>query len=166
MCDTERERESAKPNRCVLTQQRTATHCNKHTATHLHKMYISTSDTPTHLWETHLCVTARHCNTLQHTLQHTHCNILQHTATHCTSLNPKPEILQPVHGNHDTPVCHNNALQHTATHTLQHTVRHDTPVCHCNTLQHKHCNSRACVCGTATHCNINTATHVSVSVSV
>jgi len=120
MCDTERERESAKPNRCVLTQQRTATHCNKHTATHLHKMYISKFYTPTHLWETHLCVTARHCNT--HTA--THCNTLQHTV-HLYIRHPNPFM-------GDTPVCDCKALQHTATHTATHTLQHTAT--HCNTL--------------------------------
>ena len=68
------------------------------------------------------CLTATHCNILQHTAAH--CSTLQHIAAHC------------------------NTLQHTATHcnTLQHTAAHYSTLQHttapCSTLQHTaaHCN--------------------------
>jgi len=60
-----------------------------------------------------------HCNTLQHTLQHTatHCNTLQHNATHCNTL-------QQTATHYGTLAPHCTTLQHTATHcnTLQHTA--------------------------------------------
>jgi len=83
--------------------------------------------------------TATHCNTLQHTLQHT----VTHTATHC------------------------NTLQHTPQHTAHTSRIHQKrwTATHCNTLQHteKHCNTIIIPAGsakndepqnTAKNCNI------------
>ena len=104
----------------------------------------------------HVCRTATHCNTLQHTATHgnAHCITLQHTLQHtdlCTF--SWSSVLIYFH------VCrtatHCNTLQHTATHTAS----------HCNA----HCNTQTCalslgvlfwltfMCAalqhTTTHCN-------------
>jgi len=94
----------------TATYGRTCAHCNRYCATHCDK--LQRADTLT--LAMHL--TARHCNTLQHTA--IHCNTLQHTAPHRTTP-------------HHTAV-HCSTLHHTAPHctTLHHTATH------CNTLLH------------------------------
>ena len=122
---------------------------------------------PCHRWHAASCgVTATHCNTLQHTPQHTatHRNTLQHTATRCNALFLPASLLAGA--NFGVTATYYNALQLTATHrnTLQHTA-----AC-CNILQHTatHYNTNTChcchaaSCGViATHCNTlqHTATH-------
>jgi len=96
-----------------------------------------------------MCVKASHCNTLQHTLQHTY--------THrCFSSTLLPRCSSCVSLQH--------TLQRTATHTATHTRMRQQPVlcrqvviyvCHCNLLQHtlqhklQHTHSQSVSCNSA-----------------
>ena len=74
---------------------------------------------------TERCLSATHCNTLQHTA--THCNTLQHTATHCNTPTAHCDVLHqmcrvvasnPSATERRVSATHCNTLQHTATHSL------------------------------------------------
>jgi len=78
----------------------------KHTATHC-KIHCNSSNDESE-WQKQ-CLTATHCNILQHTA--THCNTLNRTRAHCNTQNDR----------------YNVSLQHAATHCiLQHTKTHQT----------------------------------------
>ena len=72
---------------CVMSHMKEACHICRtgHCNTLQHDIARETSSHMT----SHLCDTATHCNTLQHTA--THCNTLQHTATHCNT--PQHDII-------------------------------------------------------------------------
>ena len=94
-------------------------------------VYLLERDTARHCNTLHHTVT--HCNTLQHTA--TRYNTLQHTATYCNTLlarSLKSERHIALYLLSRDTATHYNALQHSATHryTLQH------PATPCNTLQH------------------------------
>jgi len=125
-------------------------------------MYQKWSNNFTPKYRKSMYVSAKHCNTMQHTAAHaTHCNTLQHAATRCNTLQhavtrcntlQHTEMIRHYHNcwiHCLTPknrmgvfisARHCNTLQYTATHcnTLQHTATH------CNTLQHTaaHCSTK------------------------